>query len=121
MDFPTEFFDVEQPEMAEFYMEDGVFIKQIVLEKAGYVAPQHSHNYDHTSMLAVGSVRAWRDGIHMGDFKAPTGIIVRAHSRHAFQALTDGVVMYCIHNTHGIPPEELEQKLVDQKHEVSIK
>ena|SRR5579859_1629199 len=87
----------EQPPVVEIKMADGVFIKQMAIAKAGSFVPQHSHVYDHTSMVAVGSVRLWCDGELRGDFKAPTGILIPAHKKHLFQALEDGTVVYCIH------------------------
>src|SRR5882672_5727964 len=79
----------EQPELVEIYDDaDGIYIRQIQLKKQGYGVPGHKHTYDHTSMLATGAVRAWRE---------------------------DNTVMYCIHNTHGLPKEALEDELVIEK------
>ena len=104
---------VVQPDKWEFHGEDGVFIKQIMLAKAGYTVPGHAHTYDHTSMLASGKVRMWRNDQLVGDFEAPTGIKIEAHCRHQFTALTDNTILYCIHNTHGFPREQLEAELID--------
>ena len=90
--------DVEQPMQVEISMTDGVFIKQIVIPKAGTYVPQHSHTYDHTSMLAVGTMRVWADGLPLGDFDAPKPIQIKAGVKHTMLAMTDGVVFYCIHN-----------------------
>ena len=87
----------EQPPVVEIKMADGIFIKQMAIAKAGTVIPQHSHVYDHTSMVAVGSVSVWCDGHHLGDYRAPTGILIPAHRKHLFVALEDGTVVYCIH------------------------
>lgn len=88
----------EQPPVVEIKMADGVFIKQMAIAKAGTLIPQHSHAYDHTSMVAVGAVRVWCDGKLLGDFRAPTGILIKAFSKHTFQALEQGTIVYCIHN-----------------------
>lgn len=88
----------EQPPVIEIKMADGIFIKQMAIAKAGTFVPQHSHFYDHTSMVAAGSVRVWCDGKPLGDFRAPTGILIRAHKKHLMQALEDDTVIYCIHN-----------------------
>ena len=106
----------EQPELVEIYDEaDGIYIRQIVLEKIGYGVPGHAHTYDHTSMLACGAVRMWRNNEFVGDFVAPTGIKILAGCFHKFVALKDNTVMYCIHNTHGLPKEALEDELVLKK------
>lgn len=89
----------EQPPVVEIHMADDVFIKQMLIAKADTFIPQHSHVYDHTSMLAVGSVRVWEDGVLRGDFTAPTGLLIKAGIKHTFQALVDNTVVYCIHNT----------------------
>jgi len=106
----------EQPELVEIYDDaDGIYIRQIQLKKQGYGVPGHKHTYDHTSMLATGAVRAWRDDKFIGDFVAPTGIKILAGCFHKFVALEDNTVMYCIHNTHGLPKEALEDELVIEK------
>ena len=77
---------------------DGVFIKQMLLKDAGMLVPQHSHAYDHTSMLAVGSVRVWVEGKYEGDFTAPTPLFIKAKHKHTFQSLVPNTLIYCIHN-----------------------
>ena len=97
---PTEFYgDVEQPaDDVEFIQADDVFIKQMHIKKAGTLIPQHSHRYDHSSMLAVGSMRVWCDGQYVGDFSAPHPLFIEAGTKHMFLALEDDTVVYCIHN-----------------------
>ena len=80
-------------------MTDDVFIKQIVLPTKGLIVGQHSHAFDHTSLLAAGSMRVWEAGVWTGDYHAPVPIVIRKNTLHRMQALTDGVVFYCIHNT----------------------
>ena len=103
---------IKPVEKIEFHTADDVFVKQLVLEKEGYVINQHAHTYDHTSMLATGKVRVFCDGQLLGDFVAPTGVFIKANAFHAILALEDNSVLYCIHNTHGFPREQLEQELV---------
>lgn len=88
--------NIELPEV-EFCIQDGIFIKQMLLEKAGTFVPQHSHSYEHASMLASGSVRVWRDGVLLGDFKAPIPINIPAKCKHTFMSLEPNTVVYCIH------------------------
>lgn len=112
---PVEFFAVEdQPPVVDIKMADGVFIKQMLIKKAGTFVPQHSHTYDHTSMLAVGAARVWEDGKLVGDFIAPAGLLIKAHTKHTFQALVDGTIVYCIHNVSrtGIVDVDEEHQLV---------
>jgi hypothetical protein len=107
----------EQDELIEFHFADGVMVKQIPFRRAGVGRPGHKHTYDHTSMLAKGALRIWCDGTLLGDFKAPTGIFIRANAFHTMVALEDDTLLYCIHNTHNFPPNELEQYLVKEKAE----
>lgn len=88
----------DQPYGVELKMADGVFIKQMAIPRAGTLIPQHSHKYDHTSMLAVGAIRVWQDGALRGDFTAPTGLTIKAGTKHTFLSLVDDTVVYCIHN-----------------------
>lgn len=88
----------DQPPVVEIKMADGIFIKQMLIARSGTFIPQHVHPYDHTSMLAVGSVRLWKDGVLDGDYTAPTGILITAGIAHMFMALSDNTIVYCIHN-----------------------
>lgn len=92
---------VEQPTGVEIYTTDGVFIKQMVIGRRGTVVPQHAHAWDHTSMLAFGSVAVWRDGIFDRVYEAPSAIFIRAGVKHTFHSLIDNTIIYCIHNLHG--------------------
>ncbi len=88
----------EQPPIVEIHMADDVFIKQMLIARAGTYIPQHTHKYDHTSMLAVGRVRVWKDRVLDGDYTAPTGLLIKAGVAHTFLALEDNTIVYCIHN-----------------------
>lgn len=105
----------EQDELTEFHFADGVMVKQIPFRRAGIGRPGHAHTYDHTSMLATGALRVWCDGELMGDFIAPTGIFIKAGAFHTFVALKDNTILYCIHNTHGFPPDQLEKFLLKER------
>lgn len=87
----------EQPVVVEIKMADGIFIKSHHVKKAWTWLPQHSHTYDHTSMIARGAVRVWKDGWLQGDFVAPKGILIEARAKHMFATLEDDTIIYCIH------------------------
>lgn len=82
----------------DFHFADGIFVKHIVIEKPGYMVPQHAHELDHVSFLATGSVRAWRDGKLLGEYHAPAGIFIEAGAKHAFLTLAPNTTLLCIHN-----------------------
>jgi quercetin dioxygenase-like cupin family protein len=80
------------------YEADGIFVLQLPIIKAGTEVPQHAHAHEHMSMLARGAVQVWKDGVFMGDFHAPDGIVIAAHCKHKFLSLEDNTLIYCIHN-----------------------
>jgi hypothetical protein len=90
--------EIEQPPDISFALTDGIFIKQLFIKSAGSLVPQHSHEYSHVSMLAVGAIRAWCDGVLLGDFVAPHPLHIAALKKHTFQSLVDNTLIYCIHN-----------------------
>ena len=89
-----------QPSSVEIKIVDDIFIKSMEIARAGTFVPQHSHTYDHVSMLAVGSVRVWADDELLGDYHAPAGILIKSHTMHRFLSLVDNTLIYCIHRIH---------------------
>jgi hypothetical protein len=88
----------QQPIDTDFLIADDIFVKQICVPKAQTYIPQHSHEYDHTTMLAKGSVIVWIDGEYLGAFYAPKPILIGARKKHLFLTLEDDTMFYCIHN-----------------------
>lgn len=87
-----------QPDSVEIKIADGILVKSMLVHRAGTFIPQHAHQFDHLSMLAAGRVRVFGDGELIGEFSAPSGILIKAGVKHAFETLTHGVLIYCIHN-----------------------
>jgi hypothetical protein len=85
-------------ENSEIYIADDIFTKQMHIKHEGMFIPQHSHSYEHMSMLAHGSVRVWQDGVFTGDYVAPVGIKIPANVKHTFMSLEPDTIIYCIHN-----------------------
>ena len=88
---------VDLPEV-EFTIQDKILVKQMFMERVGTFVPQHSHAYEHASMLATGSVRVWQNDELKGDFKAPMPINIPAGVKHTFMSLEPNTIVYCIHN-----------------------
>lgn len=105
----TEFEQVELPEV-EFTIQDGILIKQMHMKKKDIYVPQHSHKYEHASMLASGSIRVWQDDICLGDFFAPIPINIPAGCKHTFRSLEDNTVVYCIHRMDREGKVEIEEE-----------
>jgi hypothetical protein len=93
--------NITQPREIEFKTVDGLFIKQIFIRNAGSFVPQHAHVWNHTSLLARGSIFCWKDGKLDQRYIAPTTIYIMAGIKHLFQSLEDDTIIYCIHNLHG--------------------
>jgi hypothetical protein len=103
----------EQPFSVEVKICDGLFVKSMLVHEAGTIVPQHSHSFDHLSMLAVGRVLVWAGEECLGPFQAPIGILIKAGVPHTFRTLTDNALLYCIHRTdeNGEVPIEAEHHL----------
>lgn len=83
-----------------------LWTRQMYFAKAGDANEGHVHNYDHTTLLAYGSVRVHVDG-NATDFKAPHMIYVQAGKSHFIEALEDGTVAYCVHALRDANTEEI--------------
>ena len=103
-----EMFDAvpEQPISTEIALYGGVFVKRHVVPKAGSYVPQHSHSYDHLSLLSAGAMRGWCDGKYLGDFTAPAEIRIPAGAKHTFLTLVDGTTFCCVHSVDRFEEDE---------------
>jgi hypothetical protein len=97
-----------EPLYMEFAEVDDIWVRAYAIEKSGSVAAQHVHPHDHVTLVSSGAVRAWQDDEDMGVFPAPSMITVRAGKKHMFVALTDNVVLCCLHNLRGTGLESPE-------------
>jgi hypothetical protein len=91
----------EQPYGVEIYTKDGIFIKQYVIPMAKTIIPQHSHYWDHITMLVAGEVAVWKGGIFDKIYTAPCGIEIQEGIEHLFETRKDETILYCIHNLHS--------------------
>ena len=96
------------PNFIEFAEVDDIWIRSYSLEKAGRIASQHVHAHDHITLVSSGTVQAWQNEECIGVFSAPSVITVLANKKHAFVALTDNVVLCCLHNLRGTGLESPE-------------
>lgn len=83
-----------------------LWTRQMYFAKAGDANEGHIHNYDHTTLLAYGSVRVHVNG-NTTDFKAPQMIYIKAGKSHFIEALEDGTVAYCVHALRDHNTEEI--------------
>lgn len=103
-----------EPLETNIHMCEGLFVKHTVFA-AGTRIPQHRHAFDHLSVVANGAVRVWQDGEVMGDYRAPAGIVIKAHAEHTFLALEPKTAVLCVHrlDENGDLPIEHEHELVE--------
>lgn len=102
----------------EFSIQDDIFIKQMFMAEAGTFVPQHSHSYEHSSMLASGSVRVWQNDELKGDFKAPIPINIPAGVKHTFMSLEPNTVVYCIHRIDRTGHVEINEHAVEVSEQI---
>lgn len=98
------------PSYIEFAEVDDIWIRAYTIEKANTVIAQHVHVHDHMTLVSRGTVEAWQNGEMLGTFKAPAIIKILAGKKHAFTAVTDDVVLCCLHNLRGTDLESPEIK-----------
>ncbi len=92
---------------------DGVWIKQMHFQQAGWIAVTHAHTFDHQTLLTSGRLRVTVDGTTT-EHTAPTILVIAKGTHHCLEALEDHTVAYCIHHLHddvpvveGIPNDQL--------------
>lgn len=73
-----------------------LFSRMMCFEKAGDIEHGHTHQFDHLTLLASGSLRVTVDGVAT-EFKAPHMIYIHKDKNHELVALEDNTVAYCIH------------------------
>lgn len=101
----------DQPVQTDIHMCEGLFVKHAIFAEGSYI-PQHSHETEHLSVIATGAVRCWADGVLLGDFKAPAGVVIKAHVKHMFLALEPMTTVLCVHrvNDDGEPAIHAEHQ-----------
>jgi hypothetical protein len=83
--------------VGEMGLFGNVWVRSHYLHKAGFTnGGGHKHDFDHVTLLAVGSVLVEVEGFEPKKFVAPTFITIDKNHQHKFTALTDGVVYYCV-------------------------
>lgn len=76
----------------------GIYFRSVLLKEIGTVVPLHTHDHDHATFVANGKVRAWADGVLLGDFEAGSAFEVKAGKEHLFRALEPNTRTVCVHD-----------------------
>lgn len=89
----------EQPVQKSLQFDKDFAFNVMVVAKAGTFLPQHSHPFEHTTLVPFGGVRLWR-GIGVdGEFKdhdGPCKITIPAGIEHTFMTKADNTVLICV-------------------------
>ena len=78
----------------------GLFARVMVFENAGDTEQGHTHQFDHATLVAHGSVLVRAKGKETV-FKAPHLIWIAKDIRHELVALEPGTVCACLHTTES--------------------
>ena len=85
----------DHPEIAVSCVSS-VYVRQMHFKKAGDIEQGHSHQFDHQTLLARGSVCIELEGVK-NIYHAPHIIFIRKDHQHELTALEDDTLCYCIH------------------------
>jgi len=89
--------DLNMSDVDQMGYYGNIWVRSHFFKKAGHTnGGGHKHNFDHVTLLAVGSVLVEVEGQKPKTFDAPTFIVIDKDHSHKFTALTDGVVYYCV-------------------------
>jgi hypothetical protein len=97
-----------EPDYVEFAEVDDIWVRAYNVPKAKTIISQHVHAHDHVTLVSRGTIEGWQDGESIGTFVAPALVTIPAGKKHAFMALTDDVVLCCLHNLRGTGLESPE-------------
>jgi quercetin dioxygenase-like cupin family protein len=73
-----------------------LFSRMMHFKKVGDIEIGHTHQFDHLTLLAKGSLKVIVDGAE-SVFKAPHMIYIHKDKVHELTALEDDTVAFCIH------------------------
>ena len=87
----------------------GVYAKESMIPAGSWLV-QHTHKFDHLSILAKGSVELIVDGA-ASIIHAPACLTIAAGKHHGIKSLTD-VIWYCVHATDCTDEEEVDKVII---------
>lgn len=107
----------EQATVVDIRVADGLFAKSTTFPCAGMIAPMHSHEYPHLSIIASGAVEVEKDGVPMGRFDAPAIIYIEAQAKHLFKTLDIFTTVVCVHNSDRCEAGEIA---IHEEHQLDM-
>jgi quercetin dioxygenase-like cupin family protein len=97
-----------EPEI-KHHFGGGVYAKETFIP-AGKWLIQHTHKFDHLSVLAQGSIELIVNG-EIKVIHAPACLTIEANTHHGVKSLTD-VVWYCIHATDCTDENKVDEVII---------
>lgn len=100
---------VGKPPEITLYHATNLFIKGMRFAHANDAEVQHCHEFDHTTLLAVGRFRVTVNGQET-EYDAdvmPVPVFIAAGVQHTVTALSDGALALCIHALRNKDGDEL--------------
>ena len=91
----------------------GIYTKECHLQ-AGVTFLQHSHRFDHQSILASGTAVVEVEGVPT-TYTGPVVLNIEAHRNHSVCAVTS-CVWLCQHVTSCTDPDEIDAVTVEDAH-----
>jgi mannose-6-phosphate isomerase-like protein (cupin superfamily) len=109
-----------EPEI-KHHFAGGVYAKETFIPANKWLV-QHTHKFDHLSVLAQGSIELIVDG-KKSVIHAPACLNIGAGKHHGVKSITD-VVWYCIHATDCTDAHEVDDVIIadidpKQVHEIA--
>lgn len=84
-----------------------VYIRQMHFKSTGDREVQHTHAFDHITLLSKGSLRVTCNGKET-IFKSPHMIYIKAEHIHEMEALEDDTLAYCIHGMQNTSEKKID-------------
>ena len=90
-----------------------VYVRHMVFKNIGDIELGHSHQFDHQTLVAKGSINVKANGKETV-FTAPHCVFIKAGVEHELTSLEEDTVVYCIHALRDgtdvcdiIPPDSI--------------
>ena len=93
----------------QHHFSKSVYVKETFIP-ADKCLVQHTHKFDHLSILAQGSIELIVDG-KKSIIHAPACLTIEAGKHHGVKSLTD-VIWYCIHATDCTDENEIDKVII---------
>jgi quercetin dioxygenase-like cupin family protein len=101
---------MNSPEIKLTYVSN-IFTRMMHFVKAGDTEQGHTHQFDHVTLLAKGSLKITVDGVE-STFVAPHMIFIHKDKEHELVALEDNTVACCIHGIKDSSGELIDPNMV---------